>query len=165
MPMVSESIFGYLQNGSGGSHLFLGSCSNQHTMCGLPRGSCSWLIPPSFHPPIFPFCISPHSCIAHETLSACKAWPHPILHQLRNLPVVPTNTLHIIVTHLSPQQGVCTSGQGLIEGEQQRCSSNSSICSLSGEGTHNTEQNGFLKGPLSLYWFDRKWNPWHCASQ
>jgi hypothetical protein len=62
--------------------------------------------------------------------------------------VVSTKTLHVIGTHLSPQHGVSALGQEL---RAMRAEILFAV-SPDNEGTHHIDQNGFLKGPLSLHY-------------
>ena len=64
-----------------GPHLFPGSCSSKHTTPELPRGSCSWLIPPRIQPPP----------VAHPAFLPTPTWPtHPLCLQSQGSPHSPS---------------------------------------------------------------------------
>lgn len=135
-----------------GPHLFLGSCSSQHRTPELPRGSCSWLIPPKIQPPTF----------THPVFLPTPTWhtqpPLPAKPWLTSFSVnsrlflwfQPIHYTSLWHTHLPNEVYV---PQGLRKEWQHRYNSEGCSAPLTvspdSEVTHSTEQNGFLKGALS----------------
>lgn len=136
-----------------GSHLCPGSCSSQHTMYGLPGGSCSWLIPPGLPSHIALLHFSP---LLHCTLSSrclqSLASPHSPSAQDSSCGFNKCITYYC-GTLVSPTR--CTCLRTGTQEWQQRCSSGRCSAPLTvspgSEGTHNTNQSGFLKGPFSQH--------------